>query len=199
MCTLKDAGIEIGTWLYFQWGPNNISKAVLIGIKPERYVATTYPVPYLLRDTTDLVVFFHNSKSDNLYEFRTRVVKFFDDPIEFLLLEYPERVSLREQRNYKRIRCLVSAKIHYTIKDRSETVEGIIKDVSKKGCRLTFSIKKLKEEAFKKNERIVISCKFPGIPSEQRVTGIIRNIVQRDDDLSLGIEFDEFAWWAPPY
>jgi len=197
MCTLKDARIEIGTWLYFQADPGNVSKAILIGIRPERYIATTYPIPYISRDAKDLVIYFYNGA--NVYEFKTKVVKFFDDPIEFLLLEYPDYVSLREQRSYKRIKCFVSAKVHYGIKNRSEIVEGIIKDVSKKGCRVTFSIKKVEEVSFNKNERVIIACKFPGIPGEQRIIGIIRNIIQGEDDLSLGIEFDEFAWWAPPY
>lgn len=197
MYTLKDARIEIGTWLYLQVEPDNVSKAILIGVRPDKYIATTYPIPYLSKSTKDLTVYFHNGSK--MYEFKTKVVRFFDDPIEFLLLEYPDHVSVREQRSYKRIRCLVSARVYYNVEGKSEPVEGIIKDVSKKGCRITFSMKKVEDEAFDKNERIMIACKFPGIPGEQKLTGIIRNIMKGENDISFGVEFDEFAWWAPPY
>jgi len=62
-----------------------------------------------------------------------------------------------------------------------------------------FPIKKIKEKLFNIGERIIITCKFPGIPGEQEVAGIIRNIVKAEEDVSIGIEFDDFAWWAPPY
>ena len=194
---LKDARFEIGTWVYFQWEPDKISKAVLIGIRPEKYIATTQPVPYLSNDVNDVTVYFHDGI--NVYEFKTKVLKFIDDPIQFLLLEYPESLSLREQRKYKRIRCFVSAKINYSAQNRCDTVEGIIKDISKKGCKITFTTKGVEGEQFSENERIAIVCKFPGIPGEQEIMGIIRNVTKGKGDLSLGIEFEEFAWWAPPY
>lgn len=195
--TLKDARIEIGSWLYFEVEPDKVSKAILIGIRPEEYIATTYPVPYLSKDINDVTIYFHDGV--NVYEFKTKVLKFIDDPIQYVLLKYPDRLNLREQRKYKRIKCFVSAKIQYRAQNKSEIVEGIIKDISKKGCKITFATKGVEGETFRKDEHIVIICKFPGIPGEQEVIGVIRNVTRGKKDVSLGIEFEEFAWWAPPY
>jgi len=195
MLKLEDIKMELGTQLYFQVDPENISRAILIGMKPKQYIATTYPMPDLFKkNTTDVLVYFCNGA--NVYEFNTKILRLLYDPVELILLKYPEYVSIREQRNYKRIKCLVSAKVYF--KDKSRVLEGIIKDISKKGCRIMFPIK-TQEKKFYRGEPVVIICKFPGIPGKQEITAIIRNIVESDNDISIGIEFDELAWWAPPY
>ncbi len=199
MLSLKDININIGTWLYLQFKRDYVSKALLIGIRPNKYIATICPISGVSdkNQEAQICVYFHNGAG--VYEFNTRVLKQLDDPVEILLLEYPDQVKIREQRSYKRIRCLVSARIQYTIKNRSQIIEGIIKDVSKKGCRITFPIKKIDKEIFILNERIMITCKFPGIPGEQKIVGVIRNVGKGQNELAIGIEFDELAWWAPPY
>lgn len=197
MRNLKETGIQIGSWLYLQFGKEKrVEKALFVGLKPEKYLVTTAPITNLTA-AEELTVYFHNN--EGVYEFHTSILELLRHPVELLLLRYPEYVKMREQRSYKRIKCFVSAKVQYSSENGSELVEGIIKDVSKKGCRITFPLSKLKKSSFKKDERILIMLKFPGIPGEQKVSGFVRNISQKKGEISLGIEFDEFAWWAPPY
>ncbi len=198
MRDLKETGIQIGSWLYLQFEEKKeAQRALFVGLKPEKYLVTTAPATNLLNKTEDLIVYFHDS--EGMYEFHTNILEFLEHPIELLLLKYPDCVRIREQRNYKRIKCFVSARVQYSSENGAELVEGIIKDVSKKGCRITFPSNKLKKSSFKKDEKILIMLKFPGIPGEQKVNGYIKNISCIEKEVSLGIEFDEFAWWAPPY
>lgn len=200
MPSLQDTNINIGSWLYLRFKDGSVEKALFIGSRPEKYIVISTPLSLFnkLKPAENLTVYFRNN-TEGIYEFYTSIIKLLNDPIELLLLKYPERVILKDQRSYKRIKCFVSAKVQYSIENGSEVVEGIIKDISKKGCRIAFPFGKLKGSSFKTNEKIVIMLKFPGIPGEQRISGFIRNIIQEKVQLSLGIEFDEFAWWAPPY
>ncbi len=186
--------IDIGSCLYFQ--QEEPVRIILIGIKPERYIAVTVPLKegrkVNLRDRNKVLVYFPSG--EKVYEFYSKVIKVIDDPIRYILLEYPEEIKIRERRRHKRIRCLVSAKVQYS----GSKKEGVIKDISKKGCRIVFPLEK-GDFLFKKDEPVIISCKFPGIPGEQEISGIIRNVTFSEDEMSVGIEFDEFAWWAPPY
>ena len=196
---LEEIGIQIGSWLYLQCREEKESakKTLCVGLRPKKYLVITAPVANFSKKTEEILVYFYNG--EKAYEFQTNILEFLKYPVDLILLKYPEYVKLREQRSYKRIRCFVSAKVQYSSENGSELAEGIIKDVSKKGCRIIFPLGKLKKSSFKKDEKILIMLKFPGIPGEQRIYGNIKNVLREKEEISIGIEFDELAWWAPPY
>ncbi len=200
MLDLKDTDIKIGSWLYLRFEDGSVEKGLFIGLRPGRYIVISIPSSLFnklsKKPAENLTAYFNNSEG-KVYEFCTSIIKLLSDPIELLLLRYPEKVILKDQRSYKRIKCFVAARIQYRVENGTEVVEGIVRDISKKGCRIIF--RQSRGISFKINERIIIMLKFPGIPGEQKIIGSVRNIIQEKTQLSVGIEFDEFAWWAPPY
>jgi len=197
MRDLKETEIKVGSWFYLKLDDKKKERVLYVGLKEGDYLVTTAPSFINASLPKDVTAYFFTEKG--IYEFYTNVLEFIKYPIGLLVLSYPKFVELKDQRNYKRIKCFVSARVQYRLENGSTLLKGIIKDISKKGCKIVFPSKEVNHIPFEKEERIIISVKFPGIGEEQKTVGSIKNILRDKEEISLGIEFDDIAWWVPPY
>jgi hypothetical protein len=112
-----------------------------------------------------------------------------------LLLQYPVSIEKKELRSQKRICCFISA----TMEINDETQDGIIKDISKFGCRFVFETSGNLEKAVRIDDHVALAFDFPGIPDRQEIMGKIKDVRRNESRLNVGIEFSSIAWWVPPY
>ena len=199
----NDIYIEIGTKLNMVIEGSKLSaESIFVGNKTGEYIVITPPSQIgSVRDEL-----FKGNKVDIKYlyqgqilEFQTRLIEVIHEPIQLILLEYPKNVRERELRSQKRINCFVSAKIEVETEKNNGVITGVIKDISKSGCRFLIQSSKSAENMFRINELIALKCHFPGIVGEQEAFGRVLDIQKKDDEISIGIQFSDIQWWVPPY
>ena len=134
---------------------------------------------------------------DDMVEFRSEILEIIAAPVTLWRIRVPTSVRKYDLRDHKRIQCSVSASIEAIHKGQAFT--GIIRDISKSGARCLFLRSETPESPFQMNEKIMLRCTFPGIPGEQSALATITEIDQKKTELSIGIQFEDPAWWVPPY
>ncbi len=199
----NDICIEIGAKLSVEIAESNLpEESIFVGNKAGEYIVITPPSQVEpVRD--DLFkgnkVRVKYSYQGQVLEFHTRCIEVVSDPIQLILLEYPEAVRECDLRSQKRINCFISAIIEVEMERNNEEITGVIKDISKSGCRFLIQTSKREENMFQMDEQICLKCHFPGIAGEQEALGRVQDIQIKDDETSIGIQFSDIMWWVPPY
>ena len=143
---------------------------------------------------TDRITVRYTFEGD-IFEFTSKLKEIEYKPLVLLLLQYPDSVEKKELRCQKRISCFISTKMEVN----NVTRDGIIKDISKFGCRCVFDASAKLEKVLRIDDHIALGFGFPGIFDEQEILGKIKDIRRQESRLDLGIEFSSIAWWVPPY
>jgi hypothetical protein len=133
----------------------------------------------------------------DMVEFRSVIVEIILSPVVLWRIEEPTAVRKYDLRDHKRIQCSVSASIEAVHKGQVFT--GIIRDISKSGARCLFPLSEPGGRHFEMHEKIILRCAFPGIQGEQAAVATITEIAEQETDLSIAIQFEDPAWWVPPY
>jgi Flagellar protein YcgR/PilZ domain len=173
-------------------------KCTFVGQKKDQYIVVTPPSNFsplekkLLQ--TDRIIVRYLFEGD-IFEFKSKLLEVKDNPLILLLLKYPDAIEKKDLRSHKRIQCFISAKMEVN----NETQDGIIKDISKYGCRCVFETSVKLEKALRIDDHIALNFGFPGIFDRQEIFGQIKDIRLKDSSLDVGIEFASVAWWVPPY
>jgi c-di-GMP-binding flagellar brake protein YcgR len=173
-------------------------KCIFVGQKIDQFIVVTPPsnfssVEKNLLQANSLMVRYQFE--GDIFEFTSQVLEIKYEPLTLLLLQYPVTIEKKELRSQKRISCFISAKMEVN----NELQDGIIKDISKLGCRCVFETSKKLESALRIDDHISLSFGFPGICDEQEILGKIKDIRMEESRLDVGIEFASTAWWVPPY
>jgi hypothetical protein len=195
----KNIFIETGTVLSLTFdGFESSVESTFVGKKSNQYIVITPPSGFdmiekklLKADRIKIKYLFEG----DIFEFDSRLTKIAHDPLMLLLLQYPASVEKQELRSLKRIHCFISAQVEI----HKEMRDGVIKDISKRGCRCEFETSKNMEKTVRLDDRIALNFCFPGIVDRQEILGRIKDIQTEDSKLDLGIEFESIAWWVPPY
>jgi len=195
--------IRPGTELTFILEGNNTPfKSFLVGEKKDSHIVAGLPerLPFAREEIVkgaEVVVRY--SDEDNIYEFRTRILKALEDPAGMILLQYPAKTDIVEKRSRKRINCLVEAKFEIIFEDNNRLVTGVIENISKTGCSCVIKKMGNTELLFSLGDTINLRCQFPGFAGEQTAVGTIIRLQELQDEVYAGIRFDKESWWVPPY
>jgi c-di-GMP-binding flagellar brake protein YcgR len=195
----KNIFIETGTDLSLTVeGFDSSVQSTFVGKKSDQYIVITPPSEYntivkkLLQ--ADQIKIKYLFKGD-IFEFKSKLTEISHTPLLLLLLQCPASVEKLELRGQKRISCFISAEVEIN----NEMKNGVIKDISKSGCRCVFEASKKVEETVRIDDFIALNFSFPGIVDRQEIFGRIKDIQIKDGKLDMGIEFESIAWWVPPY
>lgn len=131
----------------------------------------------------------------NILQFTSKLTEITSKPLKLLILEYPSSVDIQELRSQKRINCFISAEVE--INDHVKA--GVIKNISKRGCRCVFDLSDDNQNMLRIDDCIVLSFCFPGIADKQEIEGKVKDIQIKEKQLEIGLEFASIAWWVPPY
>jgi len=175
---------------------------VFVGHQADKYIAITPPARFeSIRNK-----FFNGRKVNIKYLFRSQILEFQSnvidistEPIKLILLDIPEFIQRQDPRLQKRVNCFISAKLEIETKEDEPSIKGVIKDISRGGCRLLIQDSKNAEDLFQKDDNILVKCAFPGIAGEQETLGKIIDVIKNEDEISVRVQFPEVAWWVPPY
>jgi hypothetical protein len=173
-------------------------KCTFVGQKKDQYIVVTPPPNFpafenkLLQADRIMVSYLFEG---DIFEFTSKLLEITCKPLILLLLQYPAAVEKKELRSQERISCFISAKTEVN----NETQDGIIKDISKFGCRCVFETSGKLGKALQIDDHISLGFGFPGIFDRQKILGKIKDIRMKESELDVGIEFASIAWWVPPY
>ena len=191
--------VETGTEISLTAGELDFSgKCTYVGQRKNQYIVVTPPPNFsanenkLLQANRIMVRYLFEG---DIFEFKSKLLEVKCKPLMLLLLQYPVSVEKKELRSQKRISCFISAKMEVN----NETHDGIIKDISKLGCRCVFETSAKLEKALRIDDHIALGFGFPGIFDRQEILGKIKDIRMKESRLDVGIEFASIAWWVPPY
>jgi c-di-GMP-binding flagellar brake protein YcgR len=199
----KSTFIETGTTLLIDIEGFECSfKSLFVGMKFNEYIVVTPPSPEASDKAKIPEGAFLNVRylcGGKSFSFQTRLIKMASNPVDLLLLSFPESIKSGEKRSQKRINCFLSAKVEFKTGEKGEVIHGVIKDISKTGCRFQFTVPESKKDLFKVDEEAILRCHFPGISGEQSALGKFIDVLNLNGEISVGIQFSTMLWWVPPY
>jgi c-di-GMP-binding flagellar brake protein YcgR len=199
----NDIFIEIGTPLQFSVeGVDAAFKSIFIGAKPDEYIVTSplspnHPVVEKLTEASKITARYIHQNHMSI--FQTRLFQVTPTPVPLMLWTFPTSVHLAQQRAQKRINCLLSGQIEMNTPKKEAGITGVIKDISKSGCRFQLKACDTQKDLFHAGEEIILKCNFPGISGEQQSVGTVVGVMEDDGELAVRIKFSDILWWVPPY
>lgn len=185
--------ISIGEKLHIEI--ENISypvTSIFVGMKSDEYVIITPPshlnsIKEKLFDGNIMIVKYLNRGT--VYAFQTSLIGTVNQPVKLILLKYPRVIQNHELRNVKRSQCLLPARLVAKSGQRSI----VMKDVNIRGCRCVMSVSPQEKLKFQLHDEVKVLARFPGIESELPVSGAIRNLQRKAQEVTVGIEFAEVS------
>ena len=199
----KCVAIENGTSLVLSFhGFEGIFKSVFVGAKTGEYLVTTplsanlAQIGKITKGTAIEAKFIRQGKS---FSFECRFIGRVLSPIDLILISFPKTVRDAEQRAQRRINCLLSGRVELLAAGRGMTIGGLVKDISKTGCRFQFNTTEVDEDSVRTGRKLRLRLNFPGIPGEQSAAGHFTTIKKAGTEATAGVQFTQRIWWVPPY
>lgn len=134
---------------------------------------------------------------DHMIEFRSAILEVIDYPMTMWRIQAPTTIDYFTLRAHHRIPCALPASVE--IDQQGFFVPGIIRNISKSGARCLFRGVSGGPQLVQANDPVTLRCTFPGLFGKQVANGRIATVLQRDDELSVGIQFTDTQDWVPSY
>ena len=172
-------------------------KVPLIGYELGKYIILKYPnVPksvnysdVLVEGNVAVVRYLLEGDQGCCFAFRATIKNITQKPEKFLILNYPSKIENRQLRLHQRIVTHLPAAISLHEPDKSNVkINGIIGDLSLKGCGFTF---KAANESVRVNERDIFVCVSHHASGEIRIPAKVCNSRNDKGKVSVGIQFKE--------
>ncbi len=168
-------GMELNQYLIIK-EPVFPHKLRVSGIKHKLFPGNEITVRYIYRGS--------------VFGFQTKLIEALYTPKRWLLIEYPKVIEKHNLRSTQRVDCFLPA----ITQIKNKETQGIILDISLKGCRYMIkATKNRKLPVVQKDDQIALRYHFPGNQDEQMVSGKVKNIKRDSQEMILGIEFLEMA------
>ena len=131
-------------------------KCTYVGQKRDQYIVVTPPPDFAGLENkllqADPITVRYSFEGD-IFEFSSKLMEIKYKPLMLLMLQFPDSIKKKELRSQKRICCFLSA----TMKINDETQDGIIKDISKFGCRFVLETSGKLEKPLRSNDQMILS------------------------------------------
>ena len=184
--------LAIGTKLFIEIEGVAIPlKSKFLGMEPNQYLIIACPTPLapvrhkLYEGNHIILKYFYKG---TVYAFQSKMIEAIYKPVKLLFLEYPKIVQHKDLRRQKRMSSYIPTKINFS----DEMSQGAILDINQGGCRC--HIKKIESENLQEIEnecQLSLVFPFPGVEGELEVFGFIKNVMENDEGMDLGIKFDK--------
>jgi len=167
-------GYELGKYIILKY-PNVVSNAAYSDVLVEGNVVV---VRYLLEGDQGCC-----------FAFRSTIRTVTHKPEKYLILSYPKKIENRQLRQHQRITTHLPAAISLNDPEQSSIrINGIIGDLSLKGCGFTF---KTDNENTKVNKRDVFLCIAHHDKEEILIPAKVCNSRNEQGKINVGIQFNE--------
>ncbi len=184
--------IEIGTNLYIEVEDLDHSlHSSFVGLVQKEKIVITPPGNFdkykeIISDAEITVKYIYEK---SVFVFKTKLVDAVQHPVPLLMLAYPEEISREERRSIKRGMCFIPAKGQIM----DHLVEGVIRDITPKGCRCNLFISEEDGITFKDVDMVTLYCKFPSSGEDIVLAGGVKNFHFIGKIVSVGLEFDNIT------
>ncbi|MBN2809785.1 MAG: flagellar brake protein [Deltaproteobacteria bacterium] len=197
---LKGAAVELNTMLQIQvQGHPGRLKSYLVGKEEDHYLILKAPVvknaaELFVKDKELIVRYVYQGR---VFGFKAPIMIYLAETFNIIFVEFPKNIEDHNLRIHKRVECSLPARLEVLTdhQNRELRFRGIIGDLSKGGCKATFSLKEMEwtKEQLKINSEVALFLSLPGVESELVVQGTVRSILQDCNALSLGISFSDLT------
>lgn len=172
-------------------------KVPLIGYEMGRYIILKYPVSSRGSDYQDVLVegnvviarYILEGDRGECFAFRSTIKHITKYPENFIILNYPKKIESRQLRLQQRIATHLPASIMVdseTGDQKSIRLNGIIGDISTKGCGFAF---KADNNKIKVTKRDVFVCIQSPNAGEVKILANVCNSRNEQGKVSVGIKF----------
>ncbi len=170
-------------------------KVSLIGYEIGRYIILKYPNVLKATDYSDVLVegnvaivrYLLEGDKGCCFAFRATIRNITQSPEKFIILTYPKRIENRQLRSHQRITTHLPAAISLNQPNQTNVeINGIIADLSLKGCGFTF---KAENELINVKSREVFVCVTHYAIGEIRIPAKVCNSRNEKGRVNVGIQF----------
>jgi CheY-like chemotaxis protein/c-di-GMP-binding flagellar brake protein YcgR len=166
-------------------------ESVMVGMLQDHYLIFTNP--QTLADTDEKVsleqrVIIKYAHKGRVWMFKAQLLKIVEEPFQLLFFEYPVVIHYHELRESKRSQIFIPCTLHMS---EEPELYGALIDLSMTGalCRIKHKTN-LPLPQIDITGDLTLRCLMPGIKEEQKLRGIIRNLVIDTNETRVGIEFE---------
>lgn len=171
-------------------------KLTLIGYELGKYIVLKYPQNARTSDYKDVFIegnvmivrYLMEGNKGECFAFRASIKSISLNPEKLLFLEYPKEIENRQLRTQQRTRIHIPSAIMLDVTggDSGTRIDGMIIDISTKGCGFTF---RSKSENIKVNKREILVCIQSPIDGEIKVQAKVCNSRNVNGTVNVGIQF----------
>jgi ribosome biogenesis SPOUT family RNA methylase Rps3 len=174
-------------------------KLPLIGYSLGNYIILKYPREEIVGNYNDVLVagnvviarYLLEGDRGECFAFRSSIKNITKFPEKLLVLNYPKKIESRQLRLHQRIMTNLPAAITLINEDLAQEdvkLNGIIGDISTKGCGFTF---KADTETTKVNKRDVFVCVFNIDGEDVKIPAKVCNSRNEQGKVNVGIQFND--------
>lgn len=181
-------------------------KLPLIGYELGKYIILKYPKGASTSEYKDVLVegnvlivrYLMEGSKGECFAFRSSIKSITQYPEKLLFIEYPKKIENRQLRTQQRTSIHLPAVIMLEgSSDKKATkINGIIGDISAKGCGFTF---KTKSANAKVNKRDIFVCLQSPMDGEVKVPARVCNSRNDNGTVSVGIQFIDKESLVPKF
>lgn len=171
-------------------------KLSLVGYELGKYILLKYPKGSSTSEYRDvltegnvlIVRYLMEGNKGECFAFRSTIKNITQYPEKLLFIEYPKKIENRQLRLQQRtsIHLPASIKLEDTNDDEVTEINGVISDISAKGCGFTF---KSNSANTKVNKRGVFVCMQNAQGEEVRIPSRVCNSRNEQGTVNVGIQF----------
>jgi hypothetical protein len=171
-------------------------KLTLVGYELGKYILLKYPKVARTSDYKDVLIegnvmivrYLMEGNKGECFAFRSSIKNVTSRPEKLLFLEYPKKIENRQLRTQQRTSIHIPAAIMLEGKgdDDGARINGIIGDISAKGCGFSF---KSKSDKTSVNKRDIFVCMQSPIDGEVKIPAKVCNSRNVSGTVSVGIQF----------
>lgn len=170
-------------------------KLTLVGYETGKYIILKYPTSgdnygdVLVEGNVAIVRYLLEGDLGCCFAFRSTIRNITKSPERFIVLTYPERIENRQLRAHQRVNTHMPAAISLNEPNQSNVeINGIIVDLSLKGCGFTF---RATNDMVNVKQREIFVCVTHYAIGEMRIPATVCNSRNEQGRVSVGIKFEE--------
>ncbi|GHF96455.1 PilZ domain-containing protein [Thalassotalea marina] len=170
-------------------------KLSLVGYETGKYIILKYPTSgdnysdVLVEGNVAIVRYLVEGDHGCCFAFRSTIRNITKTPERFIVLNYPKKIENRQLRAHQRVTTHMPAAISLNEPNQSNVeINGIIVDLSLKGCGFTF---RAKNDIVNVKQRQIFVCVTHYAIGEMRIPATVCNSRNEQGRVSVGIKFEE--------
>lgn len=163
-------------------------KGILVGAEAGEYLIVKTAIPREFESAIlpglQFKITYQSQGSE--YGFSTSVIDNLEQPYRLMFLTYPQKVDHLENRSRVRSYCYIPSSAQLN----SNTIKGVITDISTSGCRFVIRLPvNLMPRQLLLIDSIVLNFPILGLKGIQAFQGKVRNTTVDREKIAMGVEF----------